>query len=322
MKFGLELVPYHPVDTCIKLAKEAERIGLDQLWVCEHYHNRHVYSVLTAIALSTRKIALGPGVTNPYLTHPSLTAAAIATLDEISKGRAMLGISAGDPIFLSTVGIEQKKPATTVREAIIIIRELLEGEEVHFQGEVFSCRGAKLRFRPPHKIPIYLGGRRRRMLRLAAELADGVLINAAHPEDVKECLSYLGRSKLEKVAYVPISLGTDHESEKKAAKGVVAFVASSSPPESLERHGIELKKVEEIRSCLLKGRLKEAREKVDEKMLEAFSVCGKEKLEKRIEELSKLGISRMVLGSPLGPDPLYSMRTLKSIVEPSSHRHL
>jgi 5,10-methylenetetrahydromethanopterin reductase len=318
MKFGLELVPYHRVEKCVKLARGAEAAGIEQLWVCEHYHNRHVYSVLTAVALSTKKIALGPGVTNPYLTHPSLTAAAVATLDEISGGRAMLGISAGDPIFLSTVGIEQKKPVTTVREAVLIIKKLLRGEEVHFQGEVFSCRGARLRFKPAGKIPIYIGGRRRRMLQLAAELADGALLNASHPDDVKECLGYLGKSKLEKVAYVPVSLGGDRESEGKAARGVVAFITSSSPPESLERHGIDLRRVEEIRSCLLRGKLQEAREKVDERMLEAFSVCGREKLEERIEELSELGITRIVLGSPLGPDPFYSLKVLRSVT--SSHK--
>jgi 5,10-methylenetetrahydromethanopterin reductase len=314
MKFGLELVPYHPVDTCTRLAKKAEKIGFDQLWVCEHYHNRHVYSVLTAIALSTKKISLGPGVTNPYLTHPSLTAAAIATLDEVSGGRAMLGISAGDPIFLSTVGIKQEKPVTTVREAVLIIKRLLQGEEVHFQGEIFSCEGARLRFKPKRRIPVYIGGRRRRMLQLAAELADGALLNASHPEDVKECLNYLGNRRLEKVAYVPISLGKDQESEKKAARGVVAFITSSSPPESLERHGIDSKKVEEIRSLLLRGRLQEARERVDDRMLEAFSVCGRKKLEERIGELSELGVTRIVLGSPLGPDPFYSLKVLAEVL--------
>ena len=307
-------MPYHRTDVCVKLAKEAEAAGIEQLWVCEHYHNRHVYSVLTAIALSTKKIALGPGVTNPYLTHPSLTAAAVATLDEISGGRAMLGISAGDPLFLSTVGIKQKKPVTTVREAVLIISKLLRGEEIHFQGEVFSCRGTRLRFKPAGRIPIYIGGRRRRMLQLAAELADGVLLNASHPEDVRECLGYLGKSSLEKIVYLPVSLGEDRESERRAARGVVAFITSSSPQQSLERHGIELGKVEEIRSCLLEGKFQEAKEKVDERMLEAFSACGRGELEERIEELSHLDVTGIVLGSPLGPDPFQALKILNKVL--------
>jgi len=83
MKLGVEFVPYSRIERLRGLAERAERFGFDQIWVSDHYHNRYVHSVLVHLAAVTKKIMLGPGVTNPYLSHPSVIAAAVATLDEM-----------------------------------------------------------------------------------------------------------------------------------------------------------------------------------------------------------------------------------------------
>jgi len=326
VKFGVEFVPYLKLDVLVKLARLVEHLGFEQIWVCDHYHNRYVYPVLTQLALETRRVKLGPGVTNPYLVHPTVTAAAIATLNEISRGRMLLGISAGDPFFLATVGVERRKPVAAVREATHIIRELLAGNRVSFTGELFSCRGAGLRFKPADKIPIYIGGRRRRMLELAGSVADGALINASHPDDIQESIEYIERGlrasgrKLEAfdlVAYLAVSIGRDARKAKNAARGVVAFITSSAPRASLKHHGIGAEEVESIRRLLRAGELKKARAAVTERMTDAFSVCGPvEKLTARIEELKHLGVTRTVIGSPMGPEPTKAVRSIAKALLP------
>jgi 5,10-methylenetetrahydromethanopterin reductase len=320
VKFGVEFVPYMRVEKMVRLARQAERAGFQQIWVCDHYHNRYVHSVLVKLALETRRVMLGPGVTNPYLVHPAVTAAAIATLNEISNGRALLGFSAGDPIFLETVGIEQRMPVTAVRESIHIIRKLLAGERVNFEGRCFSCRGARLRFKPENKVPIYLGGRRRLMLELAGSIADGALINASHLDDIRECVQYVknGLKKSRRpqknfdfVAYLAVSVGKDEERARKAARGVVAFISSSAPPESLARSNISPGDVEVVRNYLRTGEVAKAREAVTDSMIDEFSVSGGiDRLVSRVEELKKIGITRVVVGSPIGPEPSESIKLI------------
>ncbi len=318
MRFGVELVPSLQLETMVKLANEAERLRLQQIWVCDHYHNRHVHSVLAQLALATKRVQLGPGVTNPYLVHPAVTAAALATLDDMSRGRAMLGISSGDPVFLQTVGITQRKPLTCVREAVQIIKDLWDGKRVDLDGECFYCRGAALRFKPDHKIPIYIGGRRRKMMQLAGEVADGALINACQPEDVVESIANIrqglaasGRSPraFDFVAYMPVSLDKDVKKAREAARSVVAFIASSAPEQSLAHRDISVKDAEAVRRLLSKGEVAKARAAVTDEMIDEFSVCGDSGLlVERVAELKKVGVTRAVIGSPIGPDPLKSLK--------------
>lgn len=330
MKFGVEFVPYKTLDVLVALAKQVEDAGFDHVWVCDHYHNRYVHSVLARLALATTRVKLGPGVTNPYLVHPTVTAAAIATLDELSGGRAVLGISSGDPTFLATVGVEPHRPIATVREAIQIVRRLLAGERVDFTGEIFNCRGARLRFRPDGRVPIYVGGRGPRMLELAGSIADGALINASHRDDLKECIDYIragakssdrALNELDVVAYMATSIDPDVAKARKSVRTVVAFIASSAPRSALERHDIAAEDVDEIRDYLMVGEVQKAAEAVTDRMVDVFAVCGTPAtFAKHIEDLSKLGITQVVVGSPIGPEPARAIDLIKGLLQESSYR--
>ncbi|MDI6820085.1 MAG: 5,10-methylenetetrahydromethanopterin reductase [Candidatus Hodarchaeaceae archaeon] len=324
MKFGVEFVPYKSSDVLVGLAKQVEDAGFNYIWVCDHYHNRYVHSVLATLALATKRVRLGPGVTNPYLVHPAVTAAAIATLDELSRGRAVFGISAGDPTFLATVGVKHRRPIVAVREAVYIARRLLAGERVDFSGEVFTCRGAKLRFKPEVNVPIYIGGRGPKMLELAGSIADGALINASHRDDLRECVDYVRRGAessnrklegLDVVAYMATSIGGDAAKARRTARTVVAFIASSAPPWALERHDIPADDVDEIRKHLRVGEIQKAAEAVSDRMVDAFAVCGTlVEFERHINDLSKLGITQVVVGSPIGPEPTKVIDSIKKLL--------
>jgi len=307
VKFGLELVPMSPIDKIVDLSVLAEQGGLDTVWITDHYNNRNVYITLTAIALKTSRIHLGPGVTNPYIANPAWTAAAIASLDEISGGRAILGIGAGDKATLEKLSVEWKKPLTAIRESVTVIRMLLKGESVTFDGTLFKLKDARLNFKPPHDVPIYIGAQAPKMLKLAATIGDGILINASNPKDYEYAMNIIKEaaaeklSKLDIVAYTCFSVDHDREVAKGAAIPIVAFIAAGSPDAVLERHGIEKEGVEKIREALGKGDFGTAFKSVTDDMLKAFSIYGTP--EECVEELSKLiklGVTHIVFGSPLG----------------------
>src|SRR5262249_60082183 len=108
------------------LAASAEALGYDDLWLADERFFRDVYGCLAACALSTRRIRLATGVTDPYSRHPALTAMAIATLDELSSGRAVLGVGAGVSGFRE-LGVDTRRSAVAIRAAGGRVTRLLGG---------------------------------------------------------------------------------------------------------------------------------------------------------------------------------------------------
>ena len=312
VKFGIEFVPRDPYWKIIYYAIQAERGGFSNLWITDHFNNRNVYVTLTTAAIYTNKITFGPGVTNPYMVNPVITAQAVATLNEMAPGRVVLGMGAGDKTTLESVGVEMQKPLAAIQEAVGIFRKITSGESVAYQGEVFKTAGAKFLFKPKGVIPVYVGAQGPKMLELAGKIGDGVLINASHPKDieyamgsVKEGIRQAGKNpdQVDVAAYTSFSVHEDLKKATKAAVPVVAFIAAGSPPVLLERHGIDVQKTEEIKAALKVNDWGKAFASVTPEMIGAFSVCGTPDLcIERINELLKSGISQFVVGSPIGPN--------------------
>ncbi|MDR7520811.1 MAG: LLM class flavin-dependent oxidoreductase, partial [Armatimonadota bacterium] len=197
----------------------------------------------------TRRLRLGPGVTNPYSRHPALTAVAVATLDEISEGRAVLGLGAGGTNH-AMLGIRRAHTAAAMREAIHVIRALLAGNEVTFAGRVVRVHRALLDFLPWRPaVPIYVGARGPRILEMAGEVADGVIVgNVATPEGWQYALGHVtagahraGR-RLEEIALVAwmyTSIAEDPADALDAIRPMVATSLVTSRP-ILHRLGIEM----------------------------------------------------------------------------------
>src|SRR6516165_1966480 len=162
----------------VERARLAEENGYDAVWVADERFYREVYSCLGQLATHTTTVLIGPCVTDPFARHPALTAMAIATLDEISGGRAVLGIGAGISGF-AELGIDRRKPARAIREAIELVRALLRGETVDFRGDVIAFNHGRLSFPPIRpEIPIYVASNGLLGQRVAAEIADGVIVEA------------------------------------------------------------------------------------------------------------------------------------------------
>jgi 5,10-methylenetetrahydromethanopterin reductase len=178
MSLQLLLLGDSPVAQLVERARLAEANGYDAVWVADERFYREVYSCLGQLAAHTTTVLLGPCVTDPFARHPALTAMAIATLDEISGGRAILGIGAGISGF-AELGIERRKPAQAIREAIDVISALLRGETVDYRGEVVSFNQGRLSFAPVRtRVPVYVASNGPLGQRVAAEIADGVIMEA------------------------------------------------------------------------------------------------------------------------------------------------
>ncbi|MCF2137020.1 MAG: 5,10-methylenetetrahydromethanopterin reductase [Candidatus Thorarchaeota archaeon] len=331
---GIEFVPDRPVKEIVECARLAEQVGFDHVWITDHYNNRNLWCTLTAIALNTSHVKIGPGVTNPYHTSPALSAAAVVTLNEISHGRAVVGMGAGDRVTLETLGLKWHRPVTTVIESIQSMRALIQGKRLTLDGKVFQFRRAKLSSVPrrplldesgkavykdgkvvktaPH-IPIYAGAQGPTMLRRVAPYVDGILINASHPRDFDAALKSIrtglkgtGRdiSDLDIGAYTAFSIApTREEALSGDTRMVVAFIVAGSPDEVIERHGLTIEQREQIARLLENGDFDGASQAVTEEMIESFAIVGdRDYCIERIEDLLKTGVTHFIVGSPIGPD--------------------
>lgn len=167
----------------VELGRLVEDLGYWGLWYTDVRFARECFIGLAAVAARTSRIRLGSGVCDPYSRHPSATAACIATLDEMTGGRAVLGLGTGGQ-GLRELGIEQKLPVAAMREAVQMIRALLRGETVSTQGKVVSLTSARLDFQPARsEIPVYFATHGAQITKLAGQIADGVLIaNTLNPK--------------------------------------------------------------------------------------------------------------------------------------------
>ncbi len=324
LRFGVELVPDVPPSEFCRYVRLAEELGFDTVWVTDHYYNRNVYVMLTYAALSTRRVKLGVGVTNPYVVHPAWTASAIATLAEISNYRVLLGIGAGDKLALKSIGIRREMAKTRVREAVEIIRALLEGGAVSYNGKVFTIVNAKLNYKVRERIRIYIGAQAGEMLRLSGEVGDGVLINASDVEyiryavdQVRDGLRASGRDirDFDVGCYICMSVDNDVERAKRAVRPVVVHIAAGASDRVLEMHGVDVNKVRRARELIRRGRVNDALTLIDDDLISKFSVTGDvSKCAEKLSEIIRCGVTHVVLSTPPGSDRERSLVLIRDVI--------
>jgi len=200
-------------DTILKIAREAELIGYDSVWVYDHFisssgsfYTLEPWTLLSALASTTSKIRLGTCVLCNQFRHPSLLGKMAATLDNISHGRLDLGIGAGwHRVEHEAFGFAWNRFEVRVqmlRETLEIVRKLWTETNVSFAGKYFTVRDANLQpkpFQKPHP-PLWVGGNSKAIRHVAAELGDGwipVLLTPQQLQDgtvhIRKLLSNFGR---------------------------------------------------------------------------------------------------------------------------------
>ena len=191
LRRGVALQGVDEPATFIAMVREIEDLGFDHLWITDSsLHARNCYVALTIAALNSTHLTLGTAVTNPLTRHPAITAAAIASVDEISGHRTVLGIGAGDRPLLA-LGLNPS-PLADLEAAIVTIRALWRGGRVDAAAGSFSLRDAQLRFGARADIPVFISASGPRTLELAGRVADGVILLAGlFPEAIEWALDHI-----------------------------------------------------------------------------------------------------------------------------------
>jgi len=325
--YGIEFVPGNiNVKQVVNYCKLAESKDIDFAWITNHYNNRHCYPTLAAIAEATTTLKMGPGIMNAFTDTPAAMASFACTLNEISEGRAVMGIGPGDLSTLPKLAINPEKPVGRLEEAVVQMRKLWMGEQVSKSGmKFFDYDGAKLTgvALPGKKgIPVYIGAQGPKVLELAGTIGDGALINASNPKDfdvaipiIKAACDKVGKKGFDIGAYTAMSIDMNEKKARNAAKIVAAFIAAGSPEPLLQRHGLDLAKVANIKAALAKFDFKTAGENVDDATIDAFTIAGNpDTVKQKCEDLLKSGVTQIIFGSPLGPDMVNSIRLLGKYV--------
>src|SRR5919201_2461804 len=176
MEFGFTLKPDVDLSRAASLAALAEKNGFTYGWIFDsHVLWKEPYVLLTLMAQNTERMRLGTCVTNPATREPSVTASALAELNELSGGRMDLGIGRGD----SARRVLGKPPTTmaTLEEAIGVIRDLVEGRSVVYEGTELQLTWAG-----SWKLPVWVAGYGPMALAMTGRVADGVILQLADPD--------------------------------------------------------------------------------------------------------------------------------------------
>jgi 5,10-methylenetetrahydromethanopterin reductase len=242
-KFGIRLPACHPVDQVARAARRAEELGFDQAWVPDSQLLwRDVFGTLTAMALGTDRLRIGTAVTNLETRHPSVVASAARTVAELAPGRFVLGVGVGNSA-VEPIGLRSTTQAD-LRARLGQVRDLLDGAEVDF-GTVRS----RLR-EPGIAPPVYVAASGPKNLRLAGELADGViLLSGVSPTTLGSSLARVregaeagGRTlaDLDIVVSSYCHVTDDVEADARMLKPICAGIAQKGGRPFLAMAGIEV----------------------------------------------------------------------------------
>ena len=233
-----------PAPFVIEVAETLEEAGVDQLWVIEDcFYTAGISLASTALA-RTESLTVGLGILPAVARNPAVTAMEIATLAQLAPGRLIAGIGHGVQEWMDQMGALTPSPLSTLGEAITIVRRLLHGERITFDGSAFTMRDVSLDAPPADPPPVLAGVRGPKSLALAGRVADGVVLaEGAGPKYVRESLGRARSSDPFRVSvFTALAIGDDARGMRRAVAPVVAgLIDGANPAPNAHPH------IEEIR---------------------------------------------------------------------------
>ena len=307
VRIGVSFDGFVPTGEAIALAQRAVEAGASSLWVAEHLGYREAIATCMAFALKTPGAMLVPTAVSPYLWHPTPTAMAMATLDEVAPGRAAIAIGTGNPLFLQESGRAVEKPVRAMREFADALRRLWTGESVHADGEFVKLAGARLAFTPSAAIPIYIAAIGPDMLRLAGRIGDGVALSAGlSTESVRQSIALCaeGAAKagrdpaaIRRAGYVFFGASPDAKEAMDAVRQKLAFVMRNKfLGANIKASGIPVDQ-EAVIAAIARRDIAGAAALVPDEAVEAFGIAGTpQHCTKRLRDFIDAGLDEPVLG--------------------------
>jgi 5,10-methylenetetrahydromethanopterin reductase len=308
---GLALTFYSvlrmPIRDILECARAAEDAGFEYISIAESFY-RDGAALATAIAMSTRRVKLGSSVFPIYTRTPFQLAMAVATLQEISSGRVgYLGLGVGYRYRTeSYFGLKLERPLARIRETTEIVRRLLSGSDASYEGEFFRFHGFPKLAPQPIPVPIYFGSSGSRMIELAGEVGDGVILNSiATPQHIDHARKMLrqgakkaGRdaSRLTVASSVIYAVSDDVEEAAAAAReDVLFYIGYPELDPVLEQSGL-MPQAEEIRRTQQQHGRQAALGLIDRSMLDALAIYGRaENCRTKLRSLMRAGIDLPII---------------------------
>jgi len=314
--FSSRTVAAYPLSRRIAIIESAEALGFHRLWHSNEKFGRDMVANMTLSATLTQRIGIGAAVTDPYSVHPALTATAMATVDEISSGRVLVGLGAGGSGF-PAMGIKRERPVAAIRDAAEIMRCMWSGKAAVVNGKVVQVEGGVLGFKARPDIPIVIATRGPAVLRLAGAIADGVMIaTMATPDGVGAARDFIeqgiqkaGRNpgEVEIISRVDTCVDLDRDKARASVKQMIAFLLWSSYPNRDFVSHVGLEVPAELEEMIAKRDYElmfKAGPLVPEAFVDAFAWAGTpEEVAAKIRLIAGMGIRRFgvwVLAPPDG----------------------
>jgi 5,10-methylenetetrahydromethanopterin reductase len=283
---GLGLFGPPSARQAVTAAQLAERRGFGSLWVAEDYFFPSAFPLLAAAATVTERIVLCSGVVNPYSRHPALVAMEAATVSVLARERFVLGLGSSTRGWMQDqMGIPFTKPLATLRESVEIVRELWRADKASdYAGAQFRLSGVQVRIDAADRgIPIFLGVKGPRMLQLAGEVADGIILSIlTSPGHVTRARRQAAAAReasgqahrvLPIFAFILVSIGKDGPAARRAIRPTLArYLGSLHPQPFLRDAGLSEADTEPFHRALVSGG--NAADMVTDALIDQFSVSG------------------------------------------------
>ena len=309
-RFALQLHATLPLHSYPELARRAEELGFEDVTVHDLLMRRPVWPLLCDVARATRRVLVGPNVTHPWLQHPALIAANVAHLDDLSGGRAVLGIGRGS--LYGVVGMDNPSSLRGLEEAVRLIGVLLRGESGPIEGETFALGdGQGLQFGARRAVPTYLGTLGPAGAHLAGRVADGMRAAAQWDpawmtslrQAVHEGAEQAGRDPAEVDLIVENWTYLDEDREK-ARAGARRLLATFLPHlgAMLDFYRIPDEEVQAATAASVHG-VDEAADRISDATLDRFMAAGDvDDLRRGLDRLEDAGFDAISFSGSLGPD--------------------
>jgi len=303
--------------------KEAEKRGFESAWVVESSltPGKDAISYLGALSVSTERIGLATGIINVFSRSVTLIASTMATLDEMSKARMILGIGTGHWVISPYHSMDFSDPINRMREYIDVFRKLVGGSQVNYEGKHIQIRNLKLNLQPVRqRIPIYVATVSERLASVAGEIADGVIFVLVSPNRARELVKAVqeGAEKANRpfgevdvACYLPTFLMEDGERVMKEARQTVAGYGRSIHYRRLYRKMGYRQEADLLKEAWAKGGMENALLQVPERMARDLLIVGSSQdCLKRVNEYRRAGVKLPVI------QPSYTPGDLDSNVRP------
>jgi alkanesulfonate monooxygenase SsuD/methylene tetrahydromethanopterin reductase-like flavin-dependent oxidoreductase (luciferase family) len=296
-----------PMDAIPELARLAETHGFGCAWGGEA-NNKDPTVMLSAIAAVTSRMKIGSAVYHILGRTPATLALQAVGLDELSRGRFLLGIGSSNPTIARWHGVASDHPLARVQEYLDVVRRAMRGEKLNFTGKYFAAQAFKMAFKPsPNPIPIYLAAFGPNMSRLAGRITDGVLINMANPAEISRIAdearkgaeeSKKNPAELEIICKVRCSVAPTYEAAREALSHALTYYALADYyRDLLTRMGFG-QEVEAMRAAWKSGGFHAARKLVTDRLFEGLPLVAATSAAEVLEQTKayrEAGATRVIL---------------------------